>query len=546
MAPSMYSALSEDAAIDEQALDPRRFSARAVQRLRATLPRTRIEHEMTDWNLCNSDVHSNLGGLGPDTGELGIRHRNVASALGGKAVDLFISNVTHYSAHEAHLNGHDQKSPCLGIINLDHCTNVTLEAKFLISGTNTPVELDMFAFTVYDVDKSSSSEFRLQLPRDMTSYFVDEDTSLRVIGDDPLEFRASMVGTDDDNPASATELTSLQMARTVAFQYAGRSGFTFTIALDGGHRGRNIIFAGSSPLLAQEHRQNIGTTSSFLPLAPEYRQDLGTTSVPKRAPMEAFPETTRSPHDTTLPPPPPAPMPQSAFLPLLTPLPTTVFPTPAPTESPTWPTPEPTSEPTPQPTRVITIEPTTSPTSQPTHVPTLEPTPMPTAVPTLMPTPVPTPMPPPPTASPTLALEPDRTDLTTAAPMTPSPTETPTASLSDEVDKYYETVKRDANIALRGTGYGPVGMIIPSGPVTGASQGTGARTINNVNIDVNGNWIVAESGLEDPLEDLVWLSDRLAAPIKERDRWKLGLSPMPPVDPTTTTPMASTTETSSV
>lgn len=118
------------------------------------------------------------------------------------------------------------------------------------SGTNDPVTLDNFAWTVYDADwrgwdgKDRGDVIREKMLMDMTQadsfqlYPNMEDSEIKLGCEDPGEeypncsgktvFHSSTRGTGGDNPTDKDNLTEQQLKRSIAFQFSDTSCWEFT------------------------------------------------------------------------------------------------------------------------------------------------------------------------------------------------------------------------------------------------------------------------------------------------------------------------------
>jgi len=231
-----------------------------------------------NWSLCNVSFHSNLGGLGPDTGEATLRYHNVTTASDGRGVDLVVTVADGaYEAKDITANGLVGGDSCFGAINLktkkDATSSVDLLFSYYIHDSEMPVTFDHSYFTMYDMDTSNQGTYEsVTFYNRVNEVFVHDGHTMNVSGDLAnlgLTFQATDVGTGDDNPTDAENLTSLQQTRAVTVDFLETSQFRVTISIGGASKsngGRNFAFAGHSNL------------------APVMLPELGTDNLPTAAP----------------------------------------------------------------------------------------------------------------------------------------------------------------------------------------------------------------------------------------------------------------------
>jgi len=225
-----------------------------LQSVRQPSPGTEEAAAMVDWKLCDAEVHSNLGGQGPDAGAEEMRYSNIADLNGG-GIDLVVTNTTPYEYKSAKQNG---LKGCFGKFNLIAPSSVTLSFRFVRTGTNDDVDASNYLFSIYDVDESQQGiKEQLTFSTPVDGYWLTADTELIVSGSaaaGDLGFESSVVGVGSDNPEYPEELDPSQEARTVTVQYASVSEFlVYFAAVDSADAaklsGRNFLFAGKSDLV---------------------------------------------------------------------------------------------------------------------------------------------------------------------------------------------------------------------------------------------------------------------------------------------------------
>jgi len=138
--------------------------------------------------------------------------------------------------------------------------NSGMDLKFQIvkSGTNTPMVLRRFYFTLFDLDTGDpngdqSGGAEIVSAKGYSQYFVTEETELAVSTSDDgkTRFAATVYGTGADNPWDPNHMTQLQQNRAVSFEYIDTSEFyiSYDLAPGGGSQGRDVYFAGKSELV---------------------------------------------------------------------------------------------------------------------------------------------------------------------------------------------------------------------------------------------------------------------------------------------------------
>jgi len=200
--------------------------------------------------------HSNLGGQGPDDGAETLVYQNVA-IQDGVAVDLVVTAATPYEPNSALKNG--LHGGLFGIINQKVNNAVDLNFRF-VDRNGSPVTMDPFFFTLYDIDQGMDHASRESVTaRGFSEYRVAEETELRieVLGDDSATFTSSLRGGKVDNPTHPMALTNAEKERTVVLKFPETSEFSLTFseaAYADADQGRNLLFSGpSSMVCGREH-----------------------------------------------------------------------------------------------------------------------------------------------------------------------------------------------------------------------------------------------------------------------------------------------------
>jgi len=200
--------------------------------------------------------HSNLGGQGPDDGAETIVFESV-TVQDGVAVDLIVTAASPYFPNAALKNG--IHGGLFGIINVAVNSAVDLNFRF-VDRQGSPVTLDPFFFTLYDIDQGMDHASRESVTaRGFTEYRVAEETELRieVLGDDSATFTSSLRGGKVDNPTHPMALTNAEKERTVVLKFPATSEFSLSFseaAYADEDQGRNLLFSGpSSMVCGREH-----------------------------------------------------------------------------------------------------------------------------------------------------------------------------------------------------------------------------------------------------------------------------------------------------
>jgi len=208
-------------------------------------------------DVCDKDLKfrglksNNLNGLGPATGAQVLRF---AAVLPG--VDLIVKADSGYQPGKASKNGIVLQK--YGQINMLSGTKTFMSFRFVESEGQTPVKVDKFLFTVFDVDHGKRCTSRMTVnATKYASYHVAENTELVVHTDiggpgysASSTFSSSSKGTGRDNPRNPMKLSDVQARRAVTFQYENIKFWTMGFEIGAGVGGRNIMFGGHSSLTA--------------------------------------------------------------------------------------------------------------------------------------------------------------------------------------------------------------------------------------------------------------------------------------------------------
>jgi len=178
-----------------------------------------------------------------------LRYSEVCTVKGQK-IDLVVTTTSDYSTKRPWKNG---LSGHYGQINLNSHTGYEFTFSIYKSGTTTPVTLESFYFTMFDID-GLFKRGKLKQQESMTfsgfqHFSVAANCELhRQISAAQSTFTATTGGGLADNPTDPKKLTPLQLSRSVTFLYRSVSSFKAKFEILGPSKWgtRNFIFAGES------------------------------------------------------------------------------------------------------------------------------------------------------------------------------------------------------------------------------------------------------------------------------------------------------------
>jgi hypothetical protein len=212
--------------------------------------------------------HSNLNGLGPDSGAQELRYENIGTFNGG-VLDLVVTTSSSYGSSATNTNGKNGK---FGTINLRGGVTADMTFTLVATGTSTPVELGELFFSMHDLDESFSRKMIESVyASDFNGYVVDKGIEFLVehdSADGRTRFTSNHHGLACDNPTDPETLGPItctyrdgektvdQRKRTFMLVFKKVSSFTLTFDVSclGVHgdttceSGRNFLFSGSSSL----------------------------------------------------------------------------------------------------------------------------------------------------------------------------------------------------------------------------------------------------------------------------------------------------------
>jgi ssDNA-specific exonuclease RecJ len=190
---------------------------------------------------------NNLGGHGPSTGENVIRFGAVTT-VGDNTVDLIIGVAGTYERTETGRNGHVSGNHIFKIVQAPS-SSTTLEFSLVDSQTNSPVVLDKFAFSFFDIDGNGYRQLKESVTVCGSSdIFLDAATEIQESDGsqegcknfDPADFQGF------SNPKDPSDLTDEMRQHTVTALFMQTSSFQVTSTFTGndGKNTRPMLFAG--------------------------------------------------------------------------------------------------------------------------------------------------------------------------------------------------------------------------------------------------------------------------------------------------------------
>lgn len=186
--------------------------------------------------------NSNLGGLGPDSGEQNMRFAKLGK-VNGVDVDLTVT-ITN-DDYTPFTVGNNGLTGSLGTVNLQANTKAELDFALVESDTSKAVAVDGFSITWLDVDEGKRGKQRSTVTACNAEVSLDAATELTSsVAGSCTSVSSSKKGTAKDNPSSPDNLTDVQKAKTVTFKYGGGTVFRSSLSIGPkGKAGRNFNFA---------------------------------------------------------------------------------------------------------------------------------------------------------------------------------------------------------------------------------------------------------------------------------------------------------------
>jgi len=227
-------------------------------------------------------IHSNLGGAGPDDGAENLVFGDVSANT-----NLVVTATSPYTPNMLNPAGGVLRNGVregFGVINLASGSAVDLTFSFVDSRTGSPKTMANTVVTFFDGDHGMAHESRESITiKDMTSFAVDDDTSLTLFDDGAsaveqangvaqVTFQSTLRGSKEDNPVSPLSLSTLQAKRAVAALFEDKTQFRVTLSETGyvNPQGRNFYLAGASSLICGGEAK---CSTYECPLGFQLRQD---------------------------------------------------------------------------------------------------------------------------------------------------------------------------------------------------------------------------------------------------------------------------------
>jgi len=215
------------------------------------------------WFQNSTVVYSNLAGQGPDTdAPQGMKISDFVH-LNGRSIDCLVvvyEDFGDYAAWNISKNG---LHGSLMNINLAPGTKVRLNFTFVEGEDETPVEMEEFFVTFFDIDEENNALESLSINNSVGDpahgyehYFLSKDTTLiaNALLTGVTNFTASMKGTEAENPYDQYDNTPLVDNEAVTFYFLNStSTFSVNYAVEASAwAGRNVLVGGVSPIACRD------------------------------------------------------------------------------------------------------------------------------------------------------------------------------------------------------------------------------------------------------------------------------------------------------
>lgn len=196
-----------------------------------------------------SVIYNNLDGSAPSDNEIPdarqVRYAN-AGRIGGESVDLLVEHVGGtYNPADSTKTG---LRGSLGQINFGMNDTTKLRFTIVSHSKSSPVEVQDFFFTYYDIDQNDGGYESLTLGSGAGTYFLSDDTTLLAFthDDGSLTFNSTAKGTQANNPTEFDDLTRVEENEAVTLHFPTLlSSWEVTFAANA-NSGRNLLFGGMS------------------------------------------------------------------------------------------------------------------------------------------------------------------------------------------------------------------------------------------------------------------------------------------------------------
>jgi len=216
-------------------------------------------------------VQSNLGGAGPDFGFEGMRFED-AGIHEGQPFDMVVTATGTYTPKKSTDNGFECGQPTTGCttghfaqISVAAGTHVDLTIEFQDSGTQKPVTLSSFMFSLHDIDRLSSKVEEIIYISGFTDAVI-LDAATEIVStlepDGRTKLTSGQDGTACDDPQNPVRLSSVtcsgvaidQKKRSAAFLFKDTSSIALSLEVTcnncSANSGRSFLFAGETNLVS--------------------------------------------------------------------------------------------------------------------------------------------------------------------------------------------------------------------------------------------------------------------------------------------------------
>jgi hypothetical protein len=190
--------------------------------------------------------------MGPDIIEPNtIRFSNACVVWGNTlALDMVVNTEGVYNPYDSARNGKSLLGP-FGLISVRVGTRVHLRARFVRAGTDTPVVVHSFFFSLFNMHQFSSENMMIVRAGGLDSYYVASGSQVDHgnvhFG---AAFQSSSRSTWAEEPMDPLHLTHRQELQVVSMLYSNKSEFNLSFAVSGteGNAGRDFLFAGRAEI----------------------------------------------------------------------------------------------------------------------------------------------------------------------------------------------------------------------------------------------------------------------------------------------------------
>lgn len=211
------------------------------------------------WFQNSTVLYSNLAGKGPDSdGKEGMKISNFIH-LDGRSIDLLVVVYEEFGDYKAWDTSKNGLRGSLMNINFAPGVKARLEFTFVEGEDETPVEMEKFFVTFFDIDEENNALESLSMNTSRadhyhgyTHYYLSNDSTVipTALETGETNFSASKKGTEDENPYDQFDTTPLVDSEAVTFYFLEKtSTFSANYAVEAdAWAGRNVLIGGISPI----------------------------------------------------------------------------------------------------------------------------------------------------------------------------------------------------------------------------------------------------------------------------------------------------------